>query len=304
MARDPYEVLGVAKSASDDEIKKAYRKLAREYHPDRNPGDKQAESRFKELQDAYDILSDKTKRANFDRFGTTGPGPGFGGGSEGSTFQWGGQGGGVPPAAEEVFRQFFGGGAAGGMDDLGDIFGQTSRRGGRGRRARVPEPSEEQEHPISVPFLTAAQGGAIDLRINNQEGSVPIPAGVVEGQVIRVGAPGGGKVRLKVHIEPHPYFRREGKDVILLVPVSIAEALLGTGVEVPTLSGARGTVKVPPGTSSGKRLRLKGQGIAGGDQYIEIRVVLPENVSERGKELIEEFSKTDPHDPRASLPWS
>ncbi len=308
MARDPYEVLGVKRDASDDEIKKAYRKQARQHHPDRNPGDKQAEARFKELQDAYDILSDKTKRAHYDRFGTAGPGPGMGGGGPGGfNFHWGGSGaapGQVPPGAEEIFRQFFGGGPGGaGMEDLGDLLGQ-GRRGGRGRRPRAPEPAAETDHPLTIPFLTAALGGAVPLQINDQLGSVKVPAGASEGLVIRVPAPGGGTVRLKLHIEPHPYFRREGNDVILEVPVSIAEAVLGTKVEVPTLSGARGTVKVPPGTSSGKRLRLRGQGIAGGDQYIEIRVVVPEGVGDEGRQLIEEFARLHPQEPRANLPWS
>lgn len=302
MARDPYEVLGVSSSASDDEIKKAYRKLARQHHPDRNPGDKQAEARFKELQDAYDILGDKTKRANFDRYGTAGPSAGMGGGPEGFTFRWGDGGqGGVPPDAEEVFRQFFGG-RAGGMDDLNDILG-GARRGGRTRRTRPAPQAEESEHQVTIPFLTAAQGGSISLSINGQEGSVKVPAGVAEGQVLRVPAPSGGTVRLRIHIAPHPYYRREGNDLILEVPITIGEAVLGTKVEVPMLSGARGTVKVPPGTSSGKRLRLKGHGIAGGDQYIEIRVAVPEHVEERGKELIAEFSRLHPANPRASLPW-
>jgi curved DNA-binding protein len=111
-------------------------------------------------------------------------------------------------------------------------------------------------------------------------------------------------VRLKIHIEPHPYFRREGKDVVLEVPVSVAEAMLGAKVEVPTLAGTRGAVKVPPGTSSGKRLRLRGQGIAGGDQYIEIKVAVPETVDERSKQLIEELARLNPHNPREDLPWS
>lgn len=304
MARDPYEVLDVARDASDDEIKKAYRKLARQHHPDRNPGDKQAEVRFKELQDAYDILSDKQKKAAYDQFGHAGPGAGMGdSGPGGFTFTWGdGQGGGSA-GAEEIFRQFFGGGM-GGFGASGSSrqegFGSTRRS----RRARAAEPGPETEHPITVPFLTAALGGSLSLRINGQEGEVKVPAGVGEGQILRVPAPGGATVRLKIHLEPHAYFRREGNDIVLPVPVTIAEAILGTRVEVPTLSGARGTVKVPPGTSSGKRLRLKGQGIAGGDQFIEIQVVVPENVGDHARKLAEEFAEAYPDNPRAQLPWS
>src|SRR5262249_7486905 len=254
MPRDYYEVLGVKRDAKEDEIKKAYRRLARQYHPDRNPGDKQAEARFKEVQDAYDVLSDKTKRASYDRFGTATPGAGFGGGRggpEGFTFHWGGPGGPQGMDAgqfEEFLRQAMPGGFPGGMDDLGAIFGQAARTG-RGRRGRHAPPEPEVEHEFSVPFLVAALGGSIPLRINHQEGSVKVPAGVEEGQILRVPAPGGGTVRLKIHIEPHPYFRREGRDIILEVPISLSEAVLGTKVEVPTIEGKRGAVKVPAGTS-------------------------------------------------------
>ncbi len=311
MPRDYYDVLGVKRGASDEEIKSAYRKLARQFHPDRNPGDKQAEVKFKEVQEAYDVLSDKTKRVQYDRFGFAGSGPGFGGGRRGphtESFRWeGGPGGfqGMDPAqAEEILRQMFGGGGGfggPGMDDLADILGQR-RRGGRGRRT-APS-AEETETPISIPFLTAALGGSIDLRINDQEGAVKIPAGVEEGQVMRVPAPGGRSVRIKLHIEPHPFFRREGKNVILEVPVSLSEAVLGTKVEVPTLEGARLTVKVPPGASSGSRLRLRGKGIAGGDQYIEIKIAVPAAKDGRSRELIEEFARLNPQNPRAGLPWS
>ncbi|MBV9122857.1 MAG: J domain-containing protein, partial [Planctomycetes bacterium] len=296
MPSDFYETLGVSRNASPEEIHKAYRKLARQYHPDRNPGDKQAEARFKEVQQAYEVLSDKTKRANYDRFGTAeGPGPGFGGrgGPRGQTFRWG-QGGpeefhfeGGEGNVEDVLRQVFGGGL-GGMGDLGDMLNK-GRRGGRGRRAAASEPAAETQSEVTLPFQTAAQGGSITLSINGQEGSVKIPAGVEEGQIIRVPAPGGGKVRLKIHIEAHPYFRREGKNLILEVPLSLAEAVLGTKVDVPTLSGNRLTVKIPPGTSSGTRLRLRGQGIAGGDQYIEAKVMVPAPKDDHSRKLIEEF---------------
>src|SRR5947209_7524755 len=171
MAQDLYDVLGVSRSASDDEIKKAYRKLARQHHPDRNPGDKQAEARFKEVQEAYDVLSDKTKRANYDRFGTAEAGPGgFGGGrggAGGQTFHWGGGGGPGgfqevdPEMASNLFRQFFGGG---GGDDVGTVFGR--RGAGRGRRA--PEPPREAESEITVPFLTAALGQTVNLNVGGQ----------------------------------------------------------------------------------------------------------------------------------------
>jgi DnaJ-class molecular chaperone len=311
MPRDYYEVLGVKKNASEDEIKKAYRKLARQYHPDRNPGDKSAEGRFKEVQEAFDVLGDKTKRAQYDRFGFVGPGgPGGPGGAGGGPFPWpggaGGQGavdlGGLDPETlASILGRFGMGGAGGAAEDLGDLLGRRGR--GRGRRPRAAA-EEEVESEVTIPFETAAQGGSIDLSINGQQGSVRIPAGVEDGQVIRVPAPGGGRVRLKLHIAPHPYFRREGKDVILEVPLSLAEAVLGTKVDVPTLGGERLTVKVPPGRSSGARLRLRGKGIAGGDQYMEFKVVVPATVDDRSRELIEEFARRNPQDPRAGLPWS
>jgi len=311
MPRDYYEVLGVKKDASDEEIKATYRKLARKYHPDRNPGDKQAEENFKEVQSAYDILSDKEKRAQYDRFGFAGENGPFGGGA-GGPFRWGGSagpGGGVhvegmdAESAEELLRGIFGG--VGGVGGMGDIFGQATRKpGSRSRRPRAPEPEAETEHEVTIPFETAARGGSIDLTINDQQGSVRIPAGVEDGQVIRVPAPGGGRVRLKLRIQPHPYFKREGKNIILEVPLSLPEAVLGTKVEVPTLAGERLTVKVPPGTSSGTRLRLRGRGIDGGDQFIEIKVMVPAAKDERSRELIEEFARLNPQGPRDGLPWS
>jgi DnaJ-class molecular chaperone len=310
MPRDYYEVLGVGKSASADEIKKAYRKLARQHHPDRNPGDKQAEARFKEVQEAYDVLSDTDKRSKYDRFGQAGADGGFGRGGPGAqTFHWGGGGapGGFseinPEDAAELFGQFFGGG--GGSGDLGDMLGRAGRgRAGRGGRSRQPEP-EEVEAEVTIPFLTAALGGPVGVRVNDRELEVKVPAGVVDGQSLRLGGqgPGGGDLRLKLRIASHPYFRRDGKDVLLTVPVTMTEAALGTHVDVPTLDDTRLTVKVPPGTSSGTRLRLRGKGIAGGDQYIEIQIVVPAVKDGKGKELLEELAKLYPLDPRAGLKW-
>ncbi len=309
MARDYYDILGVKKSATDDEIKKAYRKLAREFHPDRNPGDKKAEAKFKEVQEAYDILSDQTKRSQYDRFGRVGPDGGAGGpGGGGFHWQWGGPGDAQqmdPNAAADIFRQFFGGGGAGGPADIGDIeelLGQRTR-GGRRRRAA---PAPEVESEVTIPFLTAALGGTININVNGRELAVKIPAGVTDGQAIRLQgqAPGGGNLKLILHLQDHPYFRREGNNIILPVPLSLAEAVLGAKVDVPTLDGTKLTVKVPPGTSSGARLRLRGKGIAGGDQFIETKIVVPSSLDERSRQLIEEFSRLHPQNPRADLPWS
>jgi DnaJ-class molecular chaperone len=306
MPRDPYEVLGVARNASEEDIKKAYRKLARQHHPDRNPGDKQAETRFKEVQDAYDILSDKTKREQYDRFGFAGPGPGGfggGGGPRGGSFRWEGGapfGGAEGIDLESILRQF--GGAGGGEGpDLEELVGRRTRGRTRGR-ARPAETETE----VTIPFDTAALGGSVSLGIDGREVSVKIPAGVEEGKRLRLAgqAPDGGDLLVRLHIAAHPFFRREGKNIILDVPLTITEAALGTKVDVPTLDGTRLTVKVPPGTSSGGRLRLRGKGVAGGDQYIEIKIVAPAPPEGRGRELLEEFARLNPQNPRANLPWS
>jgi curved DNA-binding protein len=300
MPRDPYEVLGVKREASEADIKKAYRKLAREHHPDRNPGDKQAESRFKEVQDAYDVLSDQEKRAQYDRFGFAGPQAGSPGG--GQTFHWGGGGapGGFenmdPAQAEEIFSQIFGG-----MGGMGG-FNRRPRPGARTRQA-APAPVTAD---VTIPFVAAALGGSVSLQVGDREIDVKIPPGLEEGQVVRLKGQGpqGADLHLRTHIEPHAYFRREGKDLVLEVPLSLSEAVLGTKIEVPTLDGTRLTVKVPPATSSGARLRLRGRGIQGGDQYIEIKIVVPAPKDERSRELIEEFARLNPQTPRAGLPWS
>jgi DnaJ-class molecular chaperone len=304
MARDYYETLGVKRSASEDDIKHAHRKLARQYHPDRNPGDKQAEAKFKEVQEAYDILSDKTKRGQYDRFGEAGLGSGFQnarGGPNNFHFNFGGPGGSQnmdPAEAEELLRQMFGGGAP---FDMQGMFGQRPRGGGRRGQRRAPP--QEIETGVTIPFLTAANGGTVTLQLDGRELAVKIPPGVEEGQALRLQgqAPGGGDLRVRLHIQPHAYFRREGKDVIVQVPVTVAEAVLGTKVEVPTVDGSKLSVKVPPGSSSGARFRLRGKGIAGGDQYIEIKVVVPKAADQRTKELMEEFGRLHPQDPRAGL---
>jgi DnaJ-class molecular chaperone len=304
MPRDYYEVLGVAKGASEADIKKAYRKLARQHHPDRNPGDKTAESKFKEVQEAYDVLSDKNKRAQYDRYGFAGPMPE--GGPHGH--QWAGGGAQFDQGAfeagdlGELFRHFaqMGAGGGGGAPDVEAMFGRAG--GGRRGRARPREVEAEAE----IPFLTAALGGNLSLSVDGHEINVKVPAGVEEGQRLRLAGqgPGGGDLYLKLHIQPHPYFRREGNNVVLEVPLSVAEAILGSTIEVPTLDGTRLSVKVPPGTSTGARLRLRGKGIKGGDQYIETRVVVPKVTDARSRELIEEFARLNPQSPRAGLGWA
>jgi curved DNA-binding protein len=311
MPRDYYEVLGVSRNASDDEIKKAYRKLARESHPDRNPGDKQAEARFKEIQDAYDVLSDKNKRQQYDRFGAVGPEDAMPGGAGGEpfTFRWGGGGGTPggfqqvdPEQMEEILRMFGGDAELGG---LGDLFGRRGRGPGTRNRRSRPTPREPSAAEVTIPFEVAAAGGSVALHVDGRELSVKVPAGIEEGKTLRLSGQGtnGADLLLQVHVAPHAYFRREGNNLILQVPLAVSEAVLGTKVEVPTLDGARLTVKVPPGTSSGARLRLRGRGIKGGDQYIEIKIVAAAPKDARSRELMEEYAKLNPQDPRADLPW-
>lgn len=305
MPRDYYEVLGVDRNAPDAEVKKAYRKLARQYHPDRNPGDKAAEAKFKEVQEAYDVLSDKDKRAQYDRFGFVGDGgfPGHAGGTGG--FQGFDPGSLNAEDLGEVLRRFGMGGGMGGFSYGGmggDPPGAEEVFGRRGRRAR-PAPAVEAD--VTVPFMAAAVGGKVTLSVNGTQVDLKVPAGVEEGGKLRLKgqAPGGGDLIVRLHIEPHPFFRRDGNNVILEVPLSFAEAMLGTKVDVPLLDGSQGTVKVPPGASSGARLRLRGKGINGGDQLIEIKVVVPKVEDDRGRALVEELARLYPVQPRSGLGW-
>ncbi len=311
MPRDYYEVLGVAKNASADDIKKAYRSLARKYHPDRNPGDKQAEAHFKEVQDAYDVLSDQTKREQYDRFGFAGPQAGAGGPGG---FHWGG--GGFPgngsfevdPAqAQEIFSQLFGGAGGAGGVNLNDILGGRAGAGARrGRtRTRREAPQAAPTVDVTIPFATATQGGTVTLRVGEKTIDLKIHPGTEEGKVMRLAGqgPGGTDLHLRIHIEPDPHFRREGTNVILRVPISLAEAVLGAKIDVPTVAGKTLSVKVPPGTSTGNRLRLRGFGAAGGDQYLEFEVKVPSHIDDRSRELMKEFVERNPQQPRRGAPW-
>lgn len=307
MPKDHYEVLGVSRSASADEIAKAYRKLARQHHPDRNPGDKQAEGRFKEIQNAYDTLSDPKKKAMYDQFGADVP-PGGGGAGFPGGFQFGGPGGQQidPEMAQEVFRRMFGGGGGpgGGFEEMFGSFGGGRARG-RGR-GRPQPPAETVEVEARVPFLTAALGGTIGLRVGDRDIDVKVPPGFEDGKKLRVAGQGefGEDIVVRVRVDPHHFFRREGRDVLLDVPISVPEAVLGGKVEVPTVAGKRVTVKVPPGTSSGSRVRLPGMGIAGGDQYLVMKVVVPKGKpDDRTRELIEEYAQLHPDDVRIDVAW-
>lgn len=297
MAEDFYQVLGVSKNSSEAELKKAYRKLSRENHPDSKPNDKAAAEKFKQVQEAYSVLSDSEKRQKYDRFGH-------------AAFQGGGRGGGSPFGGGQVdLSDLFGGG--GGGFDFGDLFG-----GGGGRRAARSRKGQDVETTIDVPFTTAAEGGSYSLTINTsgkpEQITARIPAGVDSGSVIRLsgqGHPGmsggpNGDLMVKIRVAPHPYFRRDGANLLVDVPISLTEAALGAKVDVPTLSEGLVTVTVPAGSASGTRLRLRGKGIINrktnepGDLYAILQIVVPKNLDDRSRELLEEFAKRHPENLR------
>jgi DnaJ-class molecular chaperone len=327
MSEDYYKTLGVERGASADEIQKAYRKLARKHHPDLNPDDKAAQKKFKEVQTAYDVLSDEKKRKLYDQFGSNYEQVAQGGGGGGQQwssqvppgFDFGtgggwstGQGGQVPPELEEMLRQFTGGGGMGGFE-----FGGNPRR--RGRR-QPAAPGADVKHDLEIPFRTAVSGGEVSLRISRpgrkaETITVKIPAGIDEGQTIRLRGQGGaspnegpaGDLLITVHIASHPSFRRDGLDLIVRVPVTLAEAALGAPVDVPTPQGTI-TLKIPPGTSSGRRLRAKGQGVrkgdgSVGDLYAEILITIPKTLDEKSADLVRQLDERLHQDPRSDLSW-
>lgn len=308
MAKDYYETLGVSKSASADEIKKAYRKLSRQYHPDVKPGDKAAEAKFKEVQQAYDVVGDADKRKKYDQFG-----PAFDqAGGPGGGFNWqGGPGGG----AQFDFADLFGQGGI----DLGDIFGGGAfGRGGPKGRGRSRK-GQDVQATIQVPFTVAAQGGehAVTMTVGDRSErlTVKIPAGVDNGSVIRLGGQGqpgvgsgaAGDLLVTIQVAPHPYFRREGNNLLVDIPVTITEAALGAKVDVPTLSDGIVSMSIPAGSASGMKLRLRGKGVVDlktkerGDQYAVLKIVTPKQLDEASQELLRKFAEKNPQDPRAGL---
>ncbi len=372
--QDYYELLGVARKASAKDIRTAFRKLARKYHPDLNPGDKSAEEKFKQLQEAYDVLSDSKKRQMYDQYGFYSDNlpPGGAGGHGGE------------PDVNFDFEGFdFGGGsgAAGGGSSFRDLFSQFFS-GGRGSAGMEPEhePGGDLEYQIEIDFWDAVRGAVKKLSITRLDAceicrgtgavgsaqtctacggtgtirqaagkmkfnvpctrcggtgkvrtackncggegrvrrtetiDVRIPAGVANGGRVRVpgkgnagtmGAP-GGDLYLRVIVKPHEFFERRGDDLYTKIPVTVSEATLGAKIEVPTMDG-RALVRIPPGTNSGKTLRLKEKGVpsarngARGDQYVEIQVVVPPPTDERVRNLMKELESVSPGDPRKDL---
>jgi len=373
--QDYYELLGVSKKASAKDIRTAFRKLARKYHPDLNPGDKSSEEKFKQLQEAYDILSDSKKRQMYDQYGfysdnipPGGPGGGPQQDGEGVNFDFGG------------FDFGGGSGAQGGGASFRDLFSQFFR-GGRGAGGEPEhEPGGDLEYQIEIDFWDAVRGavkkltitrldtcdtchgtgaigsaqtcptchgsGTIQQAAGKMKFNVPctrcggtgkirkvcptcsgegrlrrtetievrIPAGVAGGSRVRVPGKGNagtmgappGDLYLRVDVRPHSFFERRGDDLYTKVPVTVSEATLGAKVEVPTIDG-RSLVRIPPGTNSGKTLRLKEKGVpsarsgARGDQYVEIQVVVPQPTDERVRNLMKELETVAPDDPRKDL---
>lgn len=322
---DYYQTLGVARDASDDDIKKAYRSLARKHHPDLNPDNKQAaEAKFKQIQEAYDVLGDAEKRSQYDRFGKSFGGGGFPpGGGGGSPF---GQGGWQPTADGGQsfhfdFGDLFGGGARPGAGQAGPGFGGEDgggifeeilskvRGGGKPKgRKRANHGGGDAAEPfqasINVPFMTAIRGGETSIDITFDAGdtetlALKVPAGTTSGQKLRLKGKGAlnprgvrGDLIVEVIVEPHPFFKVDGRDISIDVPISIDEALLGVRVDVPTLEGPK-TVPIPAGTSSGARLRLKGLGVPArgdkptGDMYVVTKISVPKKIDDETRAVIE-----------------
>jgi molecular chaperone DnaJ len=383
--QDYYQTLGVGREAGEEEIRKAYRRLARKHHPDLNPGDKASEDRFKKVQEAYDILSDSKKKQMYDQFGfyseNGAPGGGPGGAQRGPNMGFGGfdfseaftrgAGRGRPSAAET-------GGAAGFHDIFSNLFGQQHEKA-----ADVPEKGSDLEYGLSIDFWQAIKGTQVRLKIAHQEvcatcggsgtrtgantvcpecnGSgtvtqmagamrfsltcpkcegtgrlrnrcatchgdgrlsaeetveVRIPPGAQQGSRLRVAGKGNagthgapaGDLYITVRVDPHPFFRRDGDDIEITVPVRIDEAGLGTKIEVPTIDG-RALLKIPQGTKNGQKFRLRDKGVLNsrtgkrGDEIVEVAIDAPQVKDERTKELLREYAQLHPEDPRAEI-WT
>ncbi len=322
MAEDYYKILGINRDASSAEIQKAYRALARKYHPDLHPDDKTATKKFQEVQKAFDVLNDSSKRELYDRYGSSFES--MTGGPAGQGPPGGFHGGAAPGGPDFDFSNFFGERAAGDPGGaFGDIFGQFRRAGGGGGRAKsAPRRGGDVTAEIDVPLATAVLGGEAQLRIARGSGrvetiNVKIPSGIEDGKKIRLRGQGegtgetAGDLLITVHVLPHPHFQRRGDNLDVKVPVSLAEAALGAKVDLPTPKGII-TLSVPPGTSSGTKLRVKGHGVTAkgrspGDLFAEIQIMLPKPLDKESLELIKQIDartgQTEKANLRADLHW-
>ncbi|PZR00362.1 MAG: molecular chaperone DnaJ [Cereibacter sphaeroides] len=311
MSDDPYDVLGVAKTASADDIKKAYRRIAKESHPDLHTGDAAAEARFKAASAAYDLLKDPETRGRFDR-----------GEIDASGHE--------RPPERKYYRDYAGDPDSPyrqnpryeGFGDEEDIFAEFLRQarqggarqgqsfGGQTFQAR----GQDAHYALEVPFLEAATGGSMQITLpDGGDLEVKIPVGVTDGQTIRLrgkGGPGhgGGKTGdayVALSVRPHPLFTREGDDILMTLPITLDEAILGGKVQAPTIDGPV-NVTIPRGANTGQTLRLRGRGIAApgrtaGDQRIELKIVMPKVVDEDLAKFMEEWRKTNSYDPRKGV---
>jgi DnaJ-class molecular chaperone len=318
MAADYYATLGVSRTASPEEIQKAYRKLARKYHPDMNPDDATAKKKFQEVQAAFDVLSDAEKRKRYDQFGADYESVGAAGGPR--TWRYTTTGG--PQTFPFDLGDLFGGGdvEVEGGPGFADLFKHFSRERGGRAGARPASRGGDLKHDLTVPFATAVLGGEAALTVQRGSGKVEtirvkIPAGIEDGKKIRLrgqGEPGmgeapAGDILLTIYTSPHPHFRRTGNRLDVRVPVTLAEAALGAKIDVPTPQGTI-ALTIPPNTSSGRRLRIKGHGVrpAGqppGDLFAEILIVLPTHLSTEDRQRLAEIDGRYPQQPRADLRW-
>jgi len=333
--KDYWAILGLKQGASDKEIRSAYKRLAKKHHPDVNPGNKQAEDKFKEISEAYEVLSDPKKRTQWERgeidFDSFFRQRARAGGGSGDVFSFG-----FGSGVQEILNELFGGGAP---------SGATGWRGTRGAEWVPASQGADLEYEASISFMEAAQGTVLEVPLariascgecggtgrrsgrpcprcggsgrirSNEMLKVRIPAGVRDGARVRAagkgeaGSGGGdsGDLYVRLRVREHPYFRREGNDILLDLPLTVKEAALGTRLEVPTMDG-RVTLTIPAGSASGRRLRLRGKGIAPprsepGDQFVVLQIVTPDASDDRSRALLDEFDRLNPLDPRADLGW-
>lgn len=316
MAKDYYQILGVQRGADGEEIRKSFKKLARKYHPDVNPGDKKAEERFKEITEAYEVLSHPEKKKKYDTYGSA-DFEGFPGGGTGYTYTYN--------PFERGGRAKYSGGLD--MDDLGEIFGDIFGSGlggpggkknrGFGASAPMPRRGKDFNFSITLDFLEALKGGEKKIRLSNGAVfNVKIPPGVSDGARIRLtgkGEPGihggeNGDLYIESKVSNHPYFKRVDDNIEMLLPLSLTEALLGAKIKVPTVDGSV-ELKIPAGSQTGQKLRLKGKGAINmktkvrGDQYLILEIRVPTGIDSKTKEELIRLLKKSEEDPRNKL-WS
>lgn len=312
MSEDYYKILGIQRDSSQADIQKAYRELARKYHPDLNPDDAAAKKKFQEVQKAFEVLNDASKREMYDRYGAAFESAAGGGpaGARGWSHTNSGEG--------FDFSQFFGGeGGAG--PDLGDIFSQFSRSGrGSRRRAQQAPAATDLSTELEIPFTTSVTGGNVQLALQHADRggetlSVKIPPGVDSGRRIRLRGQGSGPKKARgdllitIRVKPHPNFSRRGDNLYVRTPVALAEAVLGASIDIPTPRGVV-AVRVPPGTSSGTKLRVRGHGVQikdkpPGDLFAEILIQLPATQTSELRDAVRAIPADDANVLRRDLKW-